>query len=139
MKIRDLQESVLKASDEVQNEPFAGIKKALDQVPPATHSNKDSKRSEATLYIGNLKYSATAEQLDDALSKHFKRIHVEEILISNTNGRSRGYTFVTLLWPAGSPVKPRDICESLFGMIEVNSRYIYIHELCSVQQEQVIK
>ena len=121
--------TVPKESDEVQNEANARIKKALNQVPPATHSNKDTKRSEATLYIGNLEYSATIKELDDALSKYFKRIHIEEIVIPSANGRSRGYAFVTLSWPAESPVKPKDICKCFSGIIAVNSRYIYLREL----------
>ena len=102
-------------------------------MPPATHFNKDTKRSEAaaTLYIqvGNLEYSVTVEELDDALSKYFKRIHIEEIVIPSANGRSRGYAFVTLSWPAGSPVNPKDICKLHSGMIDVNSRPIYLREL----------
>jgi hypothetical protein len=121
--------TVPKESDEVQNKANARINKALNQVPPATHSNKDTKRSEATLYIGNLEYSATIKELDDALSKYFKRIHIEEIVIPSANGRSRGYAFVTLSWPAGSPVNPKDICKLHSGMIDVNSRPIYLREL----------
>jgi hypothetical protein len=98
-------------------------------VPPATHSNKDTKRSEATLYIGNLEYSATVEELDDALNKYFKRIHIEEIVIPSANGQSRGYAFVTLSWPEVSPVNPKDICKLYSGTITVNSRYIYLREL----------
>ena len=121
--------TVPKESEKVQKAANARIQNALDQVPHADHSNKDTKRSEATLYIGNLEYSATADELDDALNKYFKRIHVEEIVIPNANGRTRGYAFVTLSWAAGSRVKPRDLCHSLSGMIDVNSRPIYLREL----------
>ena len=93
--------TVPKESKEVQYAADARIKKALDKVPHTTHSNKETKRSEVTLYIGNLEYSATANQLDEALCIHFKRIHVKEIKNSNTNGRVRGYAFVTWSWAAG--------------------------------------
>jgi hypothetical protein len=40
--------TVPKESEELQNAADARIKKALDQVPHAGHSNKHTKRSEAT-------------------------------------------------------------------------------------------
>ncbi len=99
-------------------------------MPPAIHSNKESKRSDATLYFGNLEYSATDEQFYDVLIKYFSmRIHIEKIVIPTTDGRSRGYAFVTLSWPNGSPVNPEDICKVCTWMIAVNSRYMYVHQL----------
>ena len=131
---RDKRESytVPKKSKEVQDEALARIKTALNQVPPTTHFDPKGKKCEATLYIGNLEYMATKEQLHDSLHKFFKKIKIQEIVIPTSNGRSRGYAFVTLAWAEACNVKPSDICDVYSGMIDVkNSRYIYLHELRS--------
>jgi hypothetical protein len=120
-----------KKSKEVQDEALARIKTALNQVPPTTHFDPKGKKCEATLYIGNLEYMATKEQLHDSLHKYFKKIKIQEIVIPTSNGRSRGYAFVTLAWAEACNVKPSDICDYYSGVIDVNSRYIYLHELRS--------
>ena len=60
----------------------------MNQVPYTTHLNPKGKKSEATLYLGKLEYTATEEQLRDSLEKYFKKIKVQEIVIPTSNGRS---------------------------------------------------
>ena len=99
----------------------------MNQVPLTTHSYPNGKKCEATLYLGNLEYAATEEQLRDSLKKYF--IRVQEIVIPTTNGRSRGYAFVTLAWAQACNLKPSDLCDFYSGIIDVNSRPIYFREL----------
>ena len=101
----------------------------MNQVPLTTHSDPNGKKCEATLYLGNLEYAATEEQLRDSLEKYFKKIKVQEIVIPTSNGRSRGYAFVTLAWAQACNLKPSDLCDYYSGMLDVNSRPIYLREL----------
>jgi hypothetical protein len=121
--------TVPKESKKVRAEADARITAAMNQVPLTTHSDPNGKKCEATLYLGNLEYAATEEQLRDSLEQYFKRIKVQEIVIPTTNGRSRGYAFVTLAWAQACNLKPSDLCDYYSGMIDVNSRPIYLREL----------
>ena len=116
-------------SNEVREEANSRLAAAMNQVPLTTHSDPNGKKCEATLYLGNLEYAATEEQLRDSLKQYFKRIKVQEIVIPTSNGRSRGYAFVTLAWAQACNLKPSDLCDYYSGMLDVNSRPIYLREL----------
>ena len=110
------------------------LSKALDQVPDTIHMNRKGKRTKATLYVGNLDYKASKKELTDELEfelqldKYFGKIHLEEVVIPKKDGRSRGYAFITLSWATASNVDTSDICKIYSGMINVNSREIYLRE-----------
>jgi hypothetical protein len=68
-------------------------------------------------------------------TKHFistfhYRIKVEKVENPEKNGKPRGYAFVTLSWTKTAKVNPSDICKAYSGMIDVNSRYIYLRKVC---------
>jgi hypothetical protein len=80
--------------------------------------------------VGNLDYNSDSTPLHKALRQYFrKRIKVDEVIVPENNGKSRGYAFVTLSWAKTANVNPSDICDMYSGMIDVNSRYIYLREL----------
>ncbi len=70
-----------------------------------------------------------------ALDMVFHKIHVEDVVIPRTDGRSRGYAFVTLSWAEASEVDPSDICTIYSGMLfhDVKSRQISLVELVEQQ------
>ena len=72
---------------------------ALNQVPDAVHFNPKGQRTTKTLYVGNLDYNSDSTPLDKALQQYFrKQIKVDEVIVPENNGKSRGYAFVTLSW-----------------------------------------
>ena len=117
-------------SEKVRHEAQERIEVALNQVPDAVHFNPKGQRTTKTLYVGNLDYNSDSTILDKALRQYFrKRIKVDEVIVPENNGKSRGYAFVTLSWAKTAIVIPSDICDMYSGMIDVNSRYIYLREL----------
>ena len=68
-----------------------------------------------------------------SLQKYFRhRIRVTEIAIPNSNGRTKGYAFITLPWVRDAPVDPEDICKFYSGVIQVKARQLYFQELRDV-------
>ena len=117
-------------SKKVQEEARKRFVDALNQVPDAVHYNLEGQRTTTTLYVGNLDYNADANPLLKTLRKYFRyRIKVDEVIVPENNGKSRGYAFVTLSWAKAANVNPSDICKFHSGMIDVNSRYIYLRKL----------
>lgn len=112
-----------------RDEAYERIRNALDQVPDTVHFDKAGKRKTATLYVGNLQFKASVEDLSNALNRIFKRIQVEKVTIPQRNEKSLGYAFIELSWAAGAPVKMFDICVTHSAMVFVNSRPIYFREL----------
>ena len=112
-----------------RDEAYERTCNALDQVPDIVHFKKAGLRKTATLYVGNLAFKASEEDLSNALSQIFIKIQVEKVTIPQENGRPRGFAFVDLSWAADAPVKVIDICIAQSGMIFVNSRPIYLREL----------
>ena len=122
---------VLKEPKEVQDKADKEMKDAFDKVPDAIHFNRQGKRTTATLYVGNLDFKASTKELKDELDRVFKKIIVEDVVIPLRDGRSCGYGFVTLSWAKGSTIDPANICKEFSGMLDVNSRLIYLRELDS--------
>ena len=109
-------------------EAYAKVSAALDQVDPSVHLNLQGARSTATLYVGNLEFNASENDLRKSLDRVFKRIRVEKITIPKVQGRSK-YGFIEISWARRAPVKTIDLCIMYSGMIQVNSRPIYLREL----------
>ena len=87
--------------------------------------------------MGNLEFKASTKELKDVLDRVFKKIHVEDVVIPLKDGRSCGYGFVTLSWAKGSTIDPDNICKVYSGMLNVNSRPIYLRELDSKDNDSV--
>jgi hypothetical protein len=122
---------VPKAPKKVRDEAKEGLTAALasDQVPDTIHFNQRGKRTTATLYMGNLEFTASTQELKDELDREFQRIRVENVVIPRKDGRSHGYVFVTLSWAKlaskASKVDPSDFCTISSGMLYVNSQQTY--------------
>jgi hypothetical protein len=90
---------VPKAPKKDRDEAQKALAAALDQVPDTIHFDRRGKRTTATLYVGNLEFKASTNDLKDALDEEFDEIRVEDVVIPRKDGRSRGYAFVSLSWP----------------------------------------
>jgi hypothetical protein len=117
-----------KESEKDRAKAKARILKALDQVDLSVHLNPQGKRKTATLYVGNLAFNTSEQDLGESLDKVFRKVRVEKITIPKVQGRSK-YGFIEISWAQGAPVKIKDICIRHSGMIQVNSRPIYFSEL----------
>ena len=119
---------VPKEPKKARTEAAERISKALDQVEPSVHLNPQGKRKTATLYVGNLDFNASEQDLGESLDEVFRKIRVEKITISKVQGRSK-YGFIEISWAQRAPVNIKDICIKYSGMLQVNSRPIYFSEL----------
>ena len=116
-------------SKEDRSAAGARIIKSLDKVDKSVLSNPQGKRRSDTLYVGNIDYNASEQDLREALDPFFQRIRVDKITVPKVNGRSL-YAFIEISWPERAPVKTSDICINYnAGTIQVNSRPIYFREL----------
>ena len=95
---------------------------------PSVHLNQQGKRNTATLYVGNLEFNTSEQDLRKSLDRFFKRIKVEKITIPKVQGRSK-YGFIEISWTHRAQEKTIDLCIMYSGMIQVNSRPIYLREL----------
>ncbi len=59
-------------SDKDRAKAIARISKALDQADLSVHFNPKGKRHTATLYVGNLEFNASDQDLRESLDKVFK-------------------------------------------------------------------
>jgi hypothetical protein len=122
-----------KETDAVREKADQMIENALNQVSDDVHFNAKSKKTEVTLFAGNLDFKADAGDAMKSLQKYFRhRIRVTEIAIPNSNGRTKGYAFITLSWVRDAPVDPEDICKFYSGVIQVKARQLYFQELRDV-------
>jgi hypothetical protein len=60
------------------------------------HLNPQGKRKTATLYVGNLEYNSSVQDLSELLGKVFRKIRVEKITIPKVQGRSK-YGFIQII------------------------------------------
>jgi hypothetical protein len=100
-------------------------------VDLSVHFNPKGKRHAATLYVGNLEFNTSEQDLRESLDKVFKKIRVEKITTPKVQGRSK-YGFIEISWAQRAPVnsvKIKDIFIKHSGMIQVESRPIYFREL----------
>jgi hypothetical protein len=119
---------VPKESEKDRAKAAARISKALDQVDLSVHLNPEGKRNTATLYVGNLDYDASEQDLSESLDTVFRKVRVENITIPRVQGRSK-YGFIEISWAQRAPVNIKDICIVHSGTIPVNSRLIHLREL----------
>jgi hypothetical protein len=97
---------VPKVPKNVRDEAREALTVAIDKVPDTIHFNQVRKRTRATLYVGNLEFTASTQ---DELKKEFQRIRVEYVVILRMYDRSHCYAFITLSWAKASKVDPSDI------------------------------
>ena len=71
-------------------------------MPDTIHLNRKEMRTTAALYVGNLEFKASTQELKDELDRWSHKIHVEDVVIPRRDGRSSRYAFVTLSWAGQS-------------------------------------
>jgi hypothetical protein len=106
------------------------IRKALKQVPDNIHFDLNRQRHTTTLYLGNLDYNASEQDVSEALvAPVFRKIRVENVTVPNVNGRSV-YGFIDISWAHDILIKESDICTAFnTGKIQVSGRPIYFRPL----------
>ena len=85
-------------------------------------------RATETLYVENLDFKATEEDLSEALSHLGDSIVVEKVAIPCVNGKSK-YGFIELSWAQAAMLDIADIMTVFSGVLTVNGRRIYLREL----------
>ena len=100
----------------------------MDQEKISVHYSQKCKRNTAALYVGNLEFNTSEDDLSESLRTIFKRIRLEKVTIPRVNGRSK-YGFIDISWAHSAPVNPADLCILYSGRTQVNSRPIYFREL----------
>ncbi len=102
------------------------IQKALMQVPDYAHFDLNRQRNTTTLYLGNLDYNASEQDIRKALAPLFQKTRLENITIPKVKGRSV-YGFIDISWDHTVLIKDSDLCTS--GKVQVNGRPIYFRPL----------
>ncbi len=100
---------------------------ALKHVSESDVSNSSGKRSNATLYLGNVDYNASEQDIYNAVAPTFQHARVDKVIIPRVHGRSM-YVFIEISWPQAT-LNVSDICISRnTGTITVNGLPIYFRE-----------
>ena len=86
------------------------ITHATKQVKTSVYLDPKAKRTTGTLYVGNLDFSTSDEDLYLALfDSALGWLRMENVTIPRVNGRSK-YGFVEFSWPRGALLDLADIC-----------------------------
>ena len=101
----------------------------MSKVSDIVHFDKNGKRKTATLYMGNLEFNASDDDICHALNEEFLKVRVEDVTIPRINGKSTGYGFVKISWAYNALITMKDNCIYRTGNVFVNSRPIYFREL----------
>jgi hypothetical protein len=118
-----------KVSEKDRTAAYARIHKALKQVPDYAHFDLNRARNTTTLYLGNLDYNASEQDISEALAPFFRKIRVDNVTIPRVNGRSV-YGFIDISWAHDVLIEQSDICTMHnSGKSQVNGRPIYFRPL----------
>ena len=118
-----------KASQQDMRAANDRIQKALNQVPDYAHFDLNRQRNTTTLYLGNLDYNASEQDLSKALAPLFQRTRLENITIPKVKGRSV-YGFIDISWDHDVLIEESDLCTIYTsGKVQVNGRPIYFRPL----------
>ena len=99
------------------------------QVPDYAHFDLNRQRNTTTLYLGNLDYNASEQDLSKALAPLFQRTRLENITIPKVKGRS-AYGFIDISWDHDVMIEESDLCTIYTsGKVQVNGRPIYFRPL----------
>jgi hypothetical protein len=105
------------------------INAAHKQVDPSVYLDLKVKRTTETLYVWNLEFSTSVDDIYLAIGSFNSDVaRVENVTIPRVNGKLI-YGFIKLSWPQCIPLNQEDVCIRRSGMIQVNSRQIYFREL----------
>jgi hypothetical protein len=117
-----------KAPKDKRDAALARVNKAYARVPAKVHSSRKNRATE-TLYVGNLAFNTTEEDLSEALEHYLGiGIVVENVTIPCVNGKSK-YGFIELSWAQATMLDIEDIMTKYSGVLKVNERRIYLREL----------
>jgi hypothetical protein len=87
----------LKASKKDKPEAHERISETLHEVHHSLHFTLQSERNTATLYVRNLEYNTSEQDVRDALNSIFQSIRVERITSPKVQGQSL-YCFIKITW-----------------------------------------
>ena len=118
-----------KPSEKDKAEAYRRLDEAMLKVPDKVHFDKTGNRKSATLYMGNLEFNASDDDIWHALHKEFHKVLVEDVTIPRINGKSKGYGFVKISWAHNAPISIKDTCIYRTGNVIINSRPVYFREL----------
>jgi len=117
-----------KAPKDQRDAAWARVDKAYARVPAKVHRSRKNRATE-TLYVGNLAFNTTEEDLSEALEHYLGiGIVVENVTIPCVNGKSK-YGFIELSWAQATMLDIEDIMTKYSGVLKVNERRIYLREL----------
>jgi hypothetical protein len=116
-----------KAPKDKRDAAFARVNNAYARVPDKVHRSRKNRATE-TLYVGNLAFNTTEEDLSAALEHHLGPIVVENVTIPCVNGKSK-YGFIELSWAQATMLDIADIMTVYSGVLKANARRIYLREL----------
>jgi hypothetical protein len=124
-----------KAPKDQLDAAWARVNKAYALVPAKVHHSRKNRATE-TLYVGNLAFNRTEEDLSEAL-KHYLGIGivVENVTIPCVNGKSK-YGFIELSWAQATMLDIDDVMIQYSGVLKVNERRIYLRELLDKGNKQ---
>jgi len=98
-------------------------------VDPSVYLDLKVKRTTETLYVWNLEFSTSVDDIYLAIGSFNSDVaRVENVTIPRVNGKLI-YGFIELSWPQCIPLNQADVCIRRSGMIQVNSRQICFREL----------
>ncbi len=122
-----------KAPKDQRDAASARVNKAYALVPAKVHRSRKNRATE-TLYVGNLAFNTTEEDLSKALEHYLGiGIIVENVTIPCVNGKSK-YGFIELSWATMLDID--DIMTKYFGVLKVNEWRIYLRELRDMGNKQ---
>ena len=119
-----------KAPKDKRDAAFARVNNAYARVPDKVHRSRKNRATE-TLYVGNLAFNTTEEDLGAALEKYLGATVVENVTIPCVNGKSK-YGFIELSWAQATMLDIDDIMTYYSGVLKVNAvnaQCIYLREL----------
>jgi hypothetical protein len=99
------------------------INAAHEQLDPlaSVYLDQKVKRLTETLYVGNLEFSTSVDDIYLAIGGiKSDLVRVEKVTIPRVDGRSKN-VFIELSWPQCVPLNLADVCIRRSGMIQVNS------------------
>ncbi len=69
------------------SEANARTQEALRKVPYSAHFDPNGKRTTATIYVGNVDYNASEQDVSETLAPIFQKVCVDNITIPSVQGR----------------------------------------------------
>jgi hypothetical protein len=117
-----------KAPKDKRDAALVRVDKAFAQAPDKVRLSRKNRVTQ-TLYVGNLAFNTTEDDLDDALASTLcKEFVFEEVTIPCVNGKSKN-GLIELSWPQSTKLDIADFMTVFSGVQKVNEQRIYFRKL----------